>query len=252
MYLFISTIYLVNLFYFVKSGENLKHTSVQPSRPKSDPKAIAYIQHLCPPMYYFCDELPSYCLNCDFDYSCKYGSLVNVTCRLIDGVYCKVATVKNQNKFKTSSSKDYKVISLDKNQMSHTDYEVKKSFICRYCHQLDDNDVVCIGRVNCHFANVARSFYETSCEPFGHILCLGKRVFRRMVPCNWSSGKKYIVAVSLSLFFGGLGVDRFYLGMWAEGLGKLFSFGGLGIWSMIDFILILLGYIKPIDDAVYW
>lgn len=51
--------------------------------------------------------------------------------------------------------------------------------------------------------------------------------------------------------FGGFGVDRFYLGMWQEGIGKLFSFGGLGVWTLVDVILIATGYLGPADHSLY-
>jgi TM2 domain-containing membrane protein YozV len=50
---------------------------------------------------------------------------------------------------------------------------------------------------------------------------------------------------------GGFGVDRFYLGYWKEGLAKLFSFGGLGVWTLVDFILILAQYVGPSDGSLY-
>ena len=54
------------------------------------------------------------------------------------------------------------------------------------------------------------------------------------------SDKNYIVAMILAWFLGVFGVDRFYLGYTGIGLAKLFTFGGLGIWAFIDFILIAL------------
>lgn len=50
-----------------------------------------------------------------------------------------------------------------------------------------------------------------------------------------------------SITLGGFGMDRFYLGNWQEAFGKLFSFGGLGFWTLIDVILIWVGYLKPAD-----
>lgn len=46
-------------------------------------------------------------------------------------------------------------------------------------------------------------------------------------------------------------MDRFYLGHWEEGLGKLFSFGGLGVWTLVDIVLIAVGYITPADGSLY-
>lgn len=54
-----------------------------------------------------------------------------------------------------------------------------------------------------------------------------------------------------SITLGGFGADRFYLGQWREGLGKLFSFGGLGVWTLIDVLLIGVGYVGPADGSLY-
>ena len=46
-------------------------------------------------------------------------------------------------------------------------------------------------------------------------------------------------------------VSRFYLGHWQEGIGKLFSFGGLGVWTLVDVVLVAIGYIGPADGSLY-
>lgn len=58
------------------------------------------------------------------------------------------------------------------------------------------------------------------------------------------SDKSKGVAALLCFFFGGLGVHRFYTGKVGSGIGMLLTFGGLGIWTLIDFIMILCGNFK--------
>lgn len=114
----------------------------------------------------------------------------------------------------------------------------------------------------------------------------GRRRFQKRLFCNWTGGYKWSTALALryvlslenaeefhlshwgcllinspitsalsallcSITLGGFGADRFYLGQWREGLGKLFSFGGLGIWTLIDVLLIGVGYVGPADGSLY-
>lgn len=82
-------------------------------------------------------------------------------------------------------------------------------------------------------------------------MILGHRTFKKKVRCNWTGGYKWSTALALSITLGGFGADRFYLGHWKEGIGKLFSFGGLGVWTIIDVILISLHYLGPADGSLY-
>ena len=58
------------------------------------------------------------------------------------------------------------------------------------------------------------------------------------------SKKTWLVALLLALFVGTLGIDRFYLGHTGIGIAKLLTFGGCGVWALIDLVLIAMRKVK--------
>ena len=55
------------------------------------------------------------------------------------------------------------------------------------------------------------------------------------------SPQKQSVALLLAIFLGQLGAHRFYTGKTGSGIAMLFTFGGCGIWSLIDTVVIATG-----------
>ena len=58
---------------------------------------------------------------------------------------------------------------------------------------------------------------------------------------NYSSNlaqKSWLVTLLLCLFVGTLGIHRFYVGKIGTGILQLITFGGFGIWTLVDIILI--------------
>jgi len=69
--------------------------------------------------------------------------------------------------------------------------------------------------------------------------------------------RHYLAAFFFSFFFGIWAVDRFYLGKVWTGILKFITFGGFGIWAIIDLSLITSGAMRDkqgnemIDAAKY-
>ena len=55
------------------------------------------------------------------------------------------------------------------------------------------------------------------------------------------------LALILSVCLGGLGIDRIYMGYFTFGLLKLLSFGGFGVWWLIDIVYIALDKLPDAD-----
>ena len=60
------------------------------------------------------------------------------------------------------------------------------------------------------------------------------------------SDKELVTTAIISWLVGVFGVDRFYLGYTGRGVAKLLTFGGCGIWAIVDLVLILM---RKVPDA---
>ncbi|XP_037940580.1 TM2 domain-containing protein almondex-like, partial [Teleopsis dalmanni] len=165
-----------------------------------------------------CSALTYPCIRCAYNNSCHYGRDLNVTCSVFEHVQC-----------------------LGERQFI-------RQMNCRYCYQTELWQQACVMRGNCNSVN--NQYYRTNCTVHSDVLCLGNRSFTRNIKCNWTQGYRWSSALIISLTLGGFGADRFYLGHWQEGIGKLFSFGGLGVWTIIDVLLISLHYLGPADGSL--
>ena len=64
------------------------------------------------------------------------------------------------------------------------------------------------------------------------------------------SSKDWLVCLLLCFFLGYLGIHRFYVGKTGTGVAQLLTGGLCGIWTLVDFVMILLGKFTDEDGKV--
>ncbi|KAF1057096.1 MAG: hypothetical protein GAK45_02559 [Pseudomonas citronellolis] len=56
--------------------------------------------------------------------------------------------------------------------------------------------------------------------------------------------KRILPAFLLCFFLGTFGAHRFYVGKIGTAILQILTLGGLGIWTLVDFIMIIVGAFK--------
>ena len=83
---------------------------------------------------------------------------------------------------------------------------------------------------------------------FRHTYSLMSSVCVSLSHTHRYNGYSFPSIILYSVFLGYLGVDRFCLGYTCLGVAKLLTLGGLGVWWVVDVILLLAGQINPADN----
>ena len=106
-------------------------------------------------------------------------------------------------------------------EMPMSSYAVRPVIACHVCNKIIDAEaVVCTG---CGVM-----------QPAARLL---------------GSDKRILPVFLLAVFLGVFGVHRFYVGKIGTGLLQLLTVGGLGIWMLVDVILIVTGNFRDEEGA---
>eukprot|EP00033_Pygsuia_biforma_P000968 GCRY01001110.1.p1 GENE.GCRY01001110.1~~GCRY01001110.1.p1 ORF type:complete len:190 (-),score=8.37 GCRY01001110.1:815-1384(-) len=122
---------------------------------------------------------------------------------------------------------------------------------CVLCEDLSSENLTCSVVSEPCDPYDSSAFELWNCTVRNNSSCLGDYHFQKVANCYRLSKTSWKKSVILSMFLGGFGVDRFYMGYTFSGLIKLISFGGAGIWTFVDFIRLLWGTLPPADGGLW-
>lgn len=90
------------------------------------------------------------------------------------------------------------------------------------------------------------------CTVLPEIECYGSRTFYKDgFACVKYTEHYFVTTLLYSILLGFLGMDRFCLGQTGTAVGKLLTLGGIGIWWIIDVILLVTNNLLP-EDGSNW
>lgn len=93
---------------------------------------------------------------------------------------------------------------------------------------------------------------KVQCTVLPDIECFPPRTFLKDgFPCVKYTEHYFVTTLLYSILLGFLGMDRFCLGQTGTAVGKLLTLGGVGIWWIIDIVLLITNNLLP-EDGSNW
>jgi hypothetical protein len=116
---------------------------------------------------------------------------------------------------------------------------------CRNCgNEVSEKAVMC---VSCGTPPKAGDRYCHNCKAetnANSTICMKCGVSLKVENPQNGEGKDWLTTLLLCFFLGFIGVHRFYTGHTAIGVVQILTLGGCGIWTLVDFIIIIVGNFK--------